>query len=124
MKLPIKEHKSKHPASDVKTASLMAFVVRRGKVVTVGYNRRVFPNGEAFSQHAEEAALKKAGSRAKGATLYVLRFKKDGSRGMARPCGRCHDTLNRAGIVRVFFSLDNVDRWGKLIWQNAQWIEV
>lgn len=121
MKLPIIEHRDKHP-EDIKTATVIAFVVKRGKVVSVGYNRRVFPSGERFSQHAEEAAIKKAGSRAYCSALYVLRFKKDESRGLARPCPGCFDILKRAGIVRVFFSLDDSDDWGKLIWKNGQWV--
>ena len=122
MKLPIELHKKQHPG-DIRKATVIAFVLSRGSIVSVGYNRRreLAVDGR-MSQHAEEAALKKAGRRAVGATLYVVRFKKDGSKGLSQPCTRCYDTLNRAGIVKVFFSLDDENVWGRLIWKNGEWI--
>jgi diaminohydroxyphosphoribosylaminopyrimidine deaminase / 5-amino-6-(5-phosphoribosylamino)uracil reductase len=68
-----------------------AVLVRGGKVVATGFHRI------AGADHAEIVALKRAGSRAKGATLYIN----------LEPCshyGRtppCSEALTRAGIKAV-----------------------
>jgi diaminohydroxyphosphoribosylaminopyrimidine deaminase/5-amino-6-(5-phosphoribosylamino)uracil reductase len=68
-----------------------AVLVRGGKIVGAGYHRF------AGADHAEIAALKNAGAKAKGATLYIT----------LEPCshyGRtppCADALIRAGIKEV-----------------------
>ncbi|MBM4299207.1 MAG: bifunctional diaminohydroxyphosphoribosylaminopyrimidine deaminase/5-amino-6-(5-phosphoribosylamino)uracil reductase RibD, partial [Deltaproteobacteria bacterium] len=68
-----------------------AVLVRGGKVVGAGYHRF------AGADHAEIAALKRAGAKAKGATLYIT----------LEPCshyGRtppCADALIGAGIKEV-----------------------
>ncbi|MBI4323162.1 MAG: bifunctional diaminohydroxyphosphoribosylaminopyrimidine deaminase/5-amino-6-(5-phosphoribosylamino)uracil reductase RibD, partial [Candidatus Omnitrophica bacterium] len=68
-----------------------AVLVKRGRIVGQGYHRR------AGLAHAEVEALRKAGERAAGSTLYVT----------LEPChhtGRtppCCDAVIRAGIKRV-----------------------
>jgi diaminohydroxyphosphoribosylaminopyrimidine deaminase / 5-amino-6-(5-phosphoribosylamino)uracil reductase len=68
-----------------------AVLVRRGRVIAEGFHRR------AGGAHAEAAALARAGSRARGADLYVT----------LEPCahfGRtppCADAIVAAGISRV-----------------------
>jgi len=70
-----------------------AVIVRAGEVVAEGWHRR------AGEQHAEAAALAKAGGLARGATLYVN----------LEPCchhGRtppCTDAIIAAGVRRVVF---------------------
>ncbi|HEX5483887.1 MAG TPA: bifunctional diaminohydroxyphosphoribosylaminopyrimidine deaminase/5-amino-6-(5-phosphoribosylamino)uracil reductase RibD, partial [Terriglobia bacterium] len=70
-------------------------VVREGKIVGRGYHRG------AGTDHAEAVALAKAGSRARGATLYIT----------LEPCchfGRtppCTDAILGAGIRRVVYAL-------------------
>lgn len=72
-----------------------AVVVRQGRIVGKGYHRK------AGGPHAEVYALRDAGSRAVGATLYVT----------LEPCstwGRtppCTDAIIAAGIVRVVAAL-------------------
>jgi diaminohydroxyphosphoribosylaminopyrimidine deaminase / 5-amino-6-(5-phosphoribosylamino)uracil reductase len=68
-----------------------ALVVREGVVVGEGYHRR------AGAAHAETAALRQAGSRSRGATLYV-------SLEPCRHTGRtppCTHALIDAGVARV-----------------------
>src|ERR1019366_218985 len=72
-----------------------AVLVRGGRVVGEGYHRRF---GEA---HAEIEAIRAAGKRARGSTLYVN----------LEPCAHwgktppCADALRRAGVRRVVAAL-------------------
>ena len=74
-----------------------AVIVKGGKIIAEGYHRR------AGADHAEVVALKKAGRRARGATVYVT----------LEPCchtgstGPCCEALIAAGIRKVVIpSLD------------------
>jgi diaminohydroxyphosphoribosylaminopyrimidine deaminase/5-amino-6-(5-phosphoribosylamino)uracil reductase len=74
-----------------------AVLVRGGKVVGEGAHER-------YGQpHAEINALRQAGSRAKGATLYVT-LEPCSHQGKTPPCA---DTLIRAGIVRVVAAMED-----------------
>jgi diaminohydroxyphosphoribosylaminopyrimidine deaminase/5-amino-6-(5-phosphoribosylamino)uracil reductase len=68
-----------------------AVIVRRGKIVGTGYHQ--FAGGD----HAEIAALKRAGARARGATLYI-NLEPCSHRGRTPPCT---GALIRAGIKEV-----------------------
>jgi diaminohydroxyphosphoribosylaminopyrimidine deaminase/5-amino-6-(5-phosphoribosylamino)uracil reductase len=68
-----------------------AVIVRRGKIIGTGYHR--FAGGD----HAEIAALKGAGARARGATLYIT-LEPCSHQGRTPPCTRA---LIRAGIKEV-----------------------
>jgi len=68
-----------------------AVLVRGGKIIGAGYHR------VAGGDHAEIAALKEAGERAKGATLYVT-LEPCSHHGRTPPCA---DALIRAGVVKV-----------------------
>ena len=68
-----------------------AVIVRQGKIVGRGYHR--FAGGE----HAEIAALKRAGARARGATLYIT-LEPCSHQGRTPPCT---GALIRAGIKEV-----------------------
>jgi diaminohydroxyphosphoribosylaminopyrimidine deaminase/5-amino-6-(5-phosphoribosylamino)uracil reductase len=71
-----------------------AVIVKNGRVIAEGYHRK------AGTDHAEVVALKKAGSNARGATVYVT----------LEPCchtgntGPCTDALIRSGVKRVVFA--------------------
>ena len=75
--------------------SVGAVVVKGGKIVGRGWHKRV---GDA---HAEVEALRDAGIRAKGATVYVS----------LEPCSRpgrvgaCTDALAAAGVARVVYAV-------------------
>ena len=74
-----------------------AIVYRDGKIVGRGYHKR------AGGDHAEVKALRAAGSKAKGATLYVT----------LEPCstvgrvGACTDAIIQAGIKRVVYGVED-----------------
>ena len=68
-----------------------AVMVRRGKIVGTGYHQ--FAGGD----HAEIAALKRAGARARGATLYIT-LEPCSHQGRTPPCT---GALIRAGIKEI-----------------------
>lgn len=68
-----------------------AVLVRGGKIVGAGHHRR------AGGDHAEIVALKRAGKRARGATLY-LNLEPCSHQGRTPPCAL---SLIRAGVRRV-----------------------
>ena len=74
-----------------------AVIVRDGQVVGQGYHER------AGEDHAEVVALKQAGDKAKGATLYVT----------LEPCchvgktGPCTEAVVRAGIRKVVVGMED-----------------
>ncbi len=76
-----------------------AVIVKNGKIISEGYHHRV------GRDHAERVALKKAGEKARGATLYVT----------LEPCchtGRtapCTDAIIAAGIKKVVYAVTDPD---------------
>lgn len=89
-------HASKHP-KDVKKARIMAIITKRNTIISVGYNRRRFHWDGKFTWHAEEVALTKAGRRANGATIHVIRLMKDGSHLYVLPCKNCANRIYHMG---------------------------
>lgn len=101
----ISELMERHP-QDVRKATVLAVIFRRTTIVSHGYNRKVWhynraQNSQLFTVHAEASAITKAGIRAKYADILVLRFKKDGSLGISKPCPICQRKIKHAGIVRI-----------------------
>lgn len=94
-----------HPRS-VRKATVLAIVYKRTKIISFGFNRRIIEKvvHPCYSVHAEESALRKAGRRAVGATMYIVRVRRDGTYGLARPCNYCSDIINRSGIVKVTYT--------------------
>lgn len=74
-------------------------IVSNGKVIAEGYHRG------AGKDHAEVVALKKAGAKAKGATVYVT----------LEPCchtgntGPCTEALIAAGVGKVVYATNDPD---------------
>ncbi|HEV8320285.1 MAG TPA: bifunctional diaminohydroxyphosphoribosylaminopyrimidine deaminase/5-amino-6-(5-phosphoribosylamino)uracil reductase RibD, partial [Myxococcota bacterium] len=80
-----------------------AVLVRRGAVVGEGWHRKL---GGA---HAEVEALRAAGARARGATLYVT-LEPCNHRGRTGPCS---EALIAAGVRRVVYGVADPDRHGQ-----------
>lgn len=89
-----------------------AVVVRGGRIIGVGVNstRGVSSVDQSENSwrgsylHAEEVAIKMAGSRASGATLYVSRVNKNGEARLSEPCIRCDGVISRSGVRRVVYT--------------------
>ncbi len=76
-----------------------AVAVRNGATVGEGYHRR------AGESHAEIAALKEAGERAEGSTLYV-NLEPCSTRGRTSPCT---EAIKAAGVKRVVAGCEDPD---------------
>jgi deoxycytidylate deaminase len=89
-----------------------AVIVKNGRIIGVGINTmRANASVEASENswrssyvHAEEVALKMAGSRASGSTLYVSRVNKSGNPRLSEPCIKCERMINRYGVKRVVYT--------------------
>ena len=104
--------------SNCETA-MSATIVRGGSVVAVGYNRKGFRAG---SLHAEMDALRQLRYQkrgAKGATVFVARFRHDGSFGNAKPCLNCLEHLSSHGVKDVMWTTAR----GTIEWQFLDQIE-
>ncbi len=89
---------------------LGAVVVKKNKPLSVGYNKPHKTHPEAKTPfktvHAEFDAIKKLSEdELRGATIYVLRNAKSGSR-MAKPCRFCMELIRLVGIKKVVYSSD------------------
>jgi len=92
-----------------------AIIIKGGAVQSMGVNvQKNHPTVVAADEtpwhcgdHAEIAALKRAGDNAQGATLYVARVRPDGSWAMSKPCNNCAQAIDRAGVKRVVWSYDD-----------------
>ena len=88
-----------------------AVIVRGGSVISTGINR--FKNHPRVvspehikqwcSVHAEVDAIRKL-KDAKGATIYVARVGKKGNQTISRPCKRCYEAINQAGITKIVYT--------------------
>jgi pyrimidine deaminase RibD-like protein len=88
-----------------------ALVVRNGAIIAMGVNARkpgtvVHSDGgwRASSAHAEEVALTRAGTLARGATLVVARVNRNGEPLLAKPCARCSGLAERLGVATIKFT--------------------
>lgn len=87
---------------------LGAVIVKKGRVLSVGYNKphKTHPksNTRFKTIHAEfDAILGCNPEDLKGATLYVVRKAKSGPN-MAKPCDCCMELIEMVGIKRVVYS--------------------
>jgi len=88
-------------------------VLKNGKVIGKGYNKKVTPNkllqnyGYKYV-HAEADAL--LDSNLKGDTIIVIRLLKNGNMSMSMPCKRCSYFIKKHGIKKVYYS----DWFGKI----------
>lgn len=67
---------------------------------------RVLQSSHNFSHiHAEHAVLNRAWRQdVDGATILVIRMRKNGTLGLAKPCKLCMKRLAQAGVKKVIYS--------------------
>lgn len=106
----------------IANAKIAAGIVFKGRLISIGYNsKKTHPlqakfgkNENAIFVHAEIDAIRKAvnilsSDQLKKCTMIVVRVKKDGSWGLARPCVHkngqgCQNAIYTFGIKEVVYS--------------------
>ena len=91
-----------------------AVVVKSGRVVGAGFNKfknhpDVVPESLIkvhCSRHAEEVAIREAGTNAKGAILYVARVNNQGIDRNSKPCIVCAKLIKKSGIKKVIYTME------------------
>lgn len=92
---------------------LGAVVVKRGRVISTGWNQmeKTHPLTLRYSTkpkillglHAEIHAGLRAGLKLPGSEVYVVRLYKDNSFATSKPCGMCENFLRAAQVRKVWF---------------------
>lgn len=99
--------------NDLRAFRLGAIGIRNdGAIVSASNGPAPYPHPDA---HAEARLTMKL---TPGSAVWVARIRKDGSLGIARPCGGCMVRLKSAGVVRVAYTISdhehgviNLDRY-------------
>ena len=89
---------------------MAAIVIRNNKIVAKSSNIKGY---RGSSLHAETAALRKLRYQKKGtegASVFIGRFRHDGSMGNAKPCANCIEVLKLQGINDCIISVTSVLR--------------
>lgn len=94
--------------SDHHQHKMAAVVVRKNKVVSVGWNSlKTHPKSPHAhkTQHAEFSAIKQLSpEQLEGATIFVYRAHADGSLANARPCQSCLRLIIEVGIRKIIYT--------------------
>lgn len=102
--------------SNFPRAKIGAILVVGKTILSTGYNqRKTHPlqkernvlrdstkRGECV--HAEVSAISRFRELPKNAVLYIGRKKRDGTHGMARPCGGCMSVIKDKGIRTIVYT--------------------
>jgi deoxycytidylate deaminase len=79
---------------------MAAVLIKGGKTVAISHNHDFL--------HAEHGCLNRAWrGGADDATMVVVRVRRNGTLGMARPCPLCTQRLVKAGVKKVIYSNSN-----------------
>jgi deoxycytidylate deaminase len=117
--------------SPVGNQRLAACLVKNNKIIAFGYNKnKTHPLQHKFRKnihsiylHAEIDAIKNAlrelpTEALEGTTLYIARVKKDGTEGMAKPCGNHHKgctfALETFGVSKVIYTTEIEHEYGTI----------
>ena len=116
----IKHAKLIVPLIDERSKSFhVSYLLKRNQIVSVGINKawHSHPIGAAHQTrfsclHAEAHAIIKSRwrvDRLDKLTLVNLRFKRDLSVGLAKPCIPCQNMLRSFGITNIYYTLEGGD---------------
>lgn len=99
---------------DVHSALVVAVATTANEPIIVTTNRRGGGRVSKWTTHAEERIAKKvAYYKRMGLVdihITVMRFRKDGTLGMAKPCSGCEALLNASEVDHVYYT----DSYGKI----------
>lgn len=96
--------------SNYETHKLGAIIVKNGKPVSVGWNKKTTHPLSTYrfqNQHAEFHAIIKSPVDVSGATIYLYREDRDGNLATSKPCSICEEFLRQKNIKRVVYTTYN-----------------
>ncbi len=93
-------------------------IVKNGEIISEGYNTYADHMEHKFSIHAEISALYRLGKKVtEGCELYVVRIGTDKMGNplkYSRPCVDCAKAIIKAGIKKVYYSIDDKQEFGEV----------
>lgn len=93
--------------SDHPDHALGAVIVKKNKVISVGFNTmKTHPKCTFWHQrtHAELSAIIKAKTDLRGCTIYIYREDKMGKLSISRPCYSCMAVIEMVGIKYICYT--------------------
>lgn len=85
-------------------------IVKHGNIISYAINSSrnrpsscTNPETEA-GRHAEQEAIRRAGTDVEGATLYVARVNRKGTPLLSAPCAACQRVIELSGIKKVVYT--------------------
>jgi len=106
--------KSLHPSDSGLRCHHYSFLIRRGRIEHIGWNKRKthtktkdFPyhDGTVYVHSELDVILKSRKDWLDDYTLLNIRIMRDGSFGLARPCFGCAAVIKSVGIQRVYWTI-------------------
>ena len=85
---------------------LGACIAKANRIISVGYNRQKTHTKSRHKYkwlHAEMDAILRAREDLRGATIYVVRVRKNDTLGRSMPCRECMSWLAEVGIKKIIF---------------------
>lgn len=90
-----------------------AVIFKGNKIISKGFNSirhcsKIKPQFKEWynSLHAEQQAIISTHKNIKGCDILVVRIKKDGSFGLAKPCDMCESFIMYKKIRNVYYTTD------------------
>lgn len=84
-----------------------AVVVYKNRPIGFGFNQPFKTNTKSnnpfHTTHAELSAILNAGD-CRGASIYIYREVKDGTKANSKPCKFCQQLIKQAGIKKVYYT--------------------
>ena len=109
LKAAIREAKK----SEHHQATIGAVIFKGNKIISKGFNAlrhcsKIKPQFKEFynSIHAEQRAILSVNGSIKGYDILVVRLKKDGSYGLAKPCDMCQGFIEFKKLRYVYYTTD------------------
>lgn len=87
-----------------------AILTDNKRIVSVGFNQyKTHPKLAKYSDHpflhAETHSMIRHGlDNCEGLTMYILRYRKGGDVGMAKPCDVCMHMIKESGISKIYYT--------------------
>lgn len=82
---------------------MSATIVKGGRVLSVGYNRKGYRGSSIHAEIDALRQLRRQKNGTEGADIHVFRFGAAGELRMSKPCLECFEALRQAKISRIHY---------------------